>query len=71
MSPKSVIIVGSGPVGPPVALELARFDVPTVVLEQHDSTSRARQAGVNRKSVVRYLEAAIAVGLSRDGGRNS
>src|SRR5262245_32299760 len=30
--------------------------------------SAARQAGVNRKTVVRYVEAAVAVGLVRDGG---
>jgi len=30
--------------------------------------SAARQAGVNRKTVVRYVQAAVAVGLARDGG---
>ena len=39
MSHKPVIIVGSGPVGLAAALELARFNVPSVVVEQHDSTS--------------------------------
>lgn len=34
-----VIIVGGGPVGLAAALELARMDVPSVLLEQHDSTS--------------------------------
>ena len=39
MSRKPVIIVGGGPVGLAAALELANFNVPSVVLEQHDSTS--------------------------------
>ena len=30
--------------------------------------SAARQAGVDRKTVVRYVDAAVAVGLDRDGG---
>jgi len=30
--------------------------------------SVARQAGVDRKTVVRYVEAAVAAGLARDGG---
>jgi glycine/D-amino acid oxidase-like deaminating enzyme len=34
-----VIIVGGGPVGLAAALELARFNVPSIVVEQHDSTS--------------------------------
>jgi 2-polyprenyl-6-methoxyphenol hydroxylase-like FAD-dependent oxidoreductase len=40
MSRDAVIIVGGGPVGLAGALELARFGFPSVVLEQHDSTSR-------------------------------
>ena len=40
MSHKPVIIVGGGPVGLAAALELARFNVPSIVVEQHDSTSR-------------------------------
>lgn len=39
MSHKPVIIVGGGPVGLAAALELARFHVPSVVVEQHESTS--------------------------------
>jgi putative polyketide hydroxylase len=39
MSHKLVIIVGGGPVGLAAALELARFHVSSVVIEQHDSTS--------------------------------
>ncbi|MEE6140666.1 FAD-dependent monooxygenase [Mycobacterium sp. 050128] len=39
MPHKPVIIVGGGPVGLAAALELARFHVPSVVVEQHDSTS--------------------------------
>jgi putative polyketide hydroxylase len=37
---KPVIIVGGGPVGLAAALELARFHVPSIVVEQHDLTSR-------------------------------
>jgi putative polyketide hydroxylase len=39
ISHKPVIIVGGGPVGLSAALELARSHVPSVVVEQHDSTS--------------------------------
>ncbi len=34
-----VLIVGGGPVGLGAALELARFGVPSVLIEKHDSTS--------------------------------
>ena len=34
-----VIILGAGPVGLGAALELARFGVPTVLVEKHDGTS--------------------------------
>ncbi|WP_427919193.1 FAD-dependent monooxygenase [Streptomyces sp. cg40] len=40
MTPGTVIIVGCGPVGLGAALELARFGVPSVVLEQRISPSR-------------------------------
>jgi putative polyketide hydroxylase len=36
---RKVIVVGAGPVGLGAALELARFGVPTVLLEKHASTS--------------------------------
>jgi putative polyketide hydroxylase len=39
MSHKPVIIVGGGPVGLAAAIELARFNVPSIVVGQHDSTS--------------------------------
>ncbi|MBW0017949.1 MAG: FAD-dependent monooxygenase [Mycobacterium sp.] len=39
MSHKPVLVVGGGPVGLSAALELARCNVPSVVVEQHDSTS--------------------------------
>ena len=39
-APTPVIIVGGGPVGLAAALELARFQVPTVLIEQHTTTSR-------------------------------
>jgi 2-polyprenyl-6-methoxyphenol hydroxylase-like FAD-dependent oxidoreductase len=38
-SDRRVIIVGAGPVGLGAALELARFGVPSVLLEKHESTS--------------------------------
>lgn len=44
MSHKPVIIVGGGPVGLSAALELARFNVASVVVERHDSTSRHPKA---------------------------
>src|SRR4029077_2080487 len=34
-----VIILGAGPVGLGVALELARFGVPSILIEKHDGTS--------------------------------
>lgn len=39
-APNQVIILGAGPVGLAVALELARFGVPSVLIERHDGTSR-------------------------------
>jgi putative polyketide hydroxylase len=36
---RPVIIAGGGPVGLAASLELARFHVPSIVVEQHDSTS--------------------------------
>jgi 2-polyprenyl-6-methoxyphenol hydroxylase-like FAD-dependent oxidoreductase len=36
---KPVVIAGGGPVGLAAALELARFHVPSIIVEQHDSTS--------------------------------
>src|SRR5215831_10511091 len=34
-----VLVLGAGPVGLGAALELARFGVPTVLIEKHDATS--------------------------------
>jgi len=39
LAQSKVIVVGAGPVGLGAALELARFGVPTVLLEKHESTS--------------------------------
>jgi len=41
-----VIIVGGGPVGLSAALELARFDVPSIVLERHATTTSHPKARV-------------------------
>ena len=38
-SASRVIVLGAGPVGLGAALELARFGVPTVLIEKHDGTS--------------------------------
>ena len=34
-----VIVLGAGPVGLAAALELARFGVPSILIEKHDGTS--------------------------------
>lgn len=56
MSRKPVIIVGGGPVGLAAALELAKFHVPSVVVERHDSTSwhpKARNLNARTMEIAR------------------
>ncbi|KEF94897.1 hypothetical protein K883_05321 [Mycobacterium sp. TKK-01-0059] len=56
VSHKPVIIVGGGPVGLAAALELARFSVPSVVVERHDSTSwhpKARNLNARTMEIAR------------------
>ncbi|RAV08114.1 hypothetical protein DQP57_17335 [Mycobacterium colombiense] len=56
VSHNPVIIVGGGPVGLAAALELARFSVPSVVVERHDSTSwhpKARNLNARTMEIAR------------------
>ncbi|WP_225330406.1 FAD-dependent monooxygenase [Mycobacterium sp. WUMAC-025] len=62
MSYKPVIIVGGGPIGLAAALELARFDVPSVVVERHDSTSwhpKARNLNARTMEIARGWGSAV------------
>jgi putative polyketide hydroxylase len=62
MSHKPVIIVGGGPVGLAAALELARFSVPSVVVERHDSTSwhpKARNLNARTMEIARGWGSAV------------
>lgn len=62
MSHKPVIIVGGGPVGLSAALELARFHVPSVVVEAHDSTSwhpKARNLNARTMEIARGWGSAV------------
>jgi 2-polyprenyl-6-methoxyphenol hydroxylase-like FAD-dependent oxidoreductase len=59
---KPVIIVGGGPVGLSAALELARFNVPSVVIERHDSTSwhpKARNLNTRTMEIARGWGSAV------------
>lgn len=59
---KPVIIVGGGPVGLSAALELARFNVPSVVIERHDSTSwhpKARNLNARTMEIARGWGSAV------------
>lgn len=62
MSHKAVIIAGGGPVGLAAALELARFHVPSVVVERHDSTSwhpKARNLNARTMEIARAWGSAV------------
>lgn len=62
MSHKPVIVVGGGPVGLAAALELARFNVPSVVVERHDSTSwhpKARNLNARTMEIARGWGSAV------------
>lgn len=62
MSHKPVIIVGGGPAGLAAALELARFHVPSVVVERHDSTSwhpKARNLNARTMEIARGWGSAV------------
>jgi putative polyketide hydroxylase len=62
VSHKPVIIVGGGPVGLAAALELARFSVPSVVVERHDSTSwhpKARNLNARTMEIARGWGSAV------------
>lgn len=62
LSHKPVIIVGAGPVGLSAALELARFHVPSVVVEQHESTSwhpKARNLNARTMEIARGWGSAV------------
>ncbi|MEY8013748.1 FAD-dependent monooxygenase [Mycobacterium servetii] len=57
-----MIIVGGGPVGLGAALELARFHVPSVVVERHDSTSwhpKARNLNTRTMEIARGWGSAV------------
>jgi putative polyketide hydroxylase len=59
---KPVIVVGGGPVGLGAALELARFNIPSVVIERHDSTSwhpKARNLNARTMEIARGWGSAV------------
>ncbi|WP_084788773.1 FAD-dependent monooxygenase [Bradyrhizobium sp. Cp5.3] len=62
VTPGPVIIVGGGPVGMAAALELARFRVPSVVIERHTSTAwhpKARVISTRSMEIARGWGSAI------------
>jgi putative polyketide hydroxylase len=60
--PEPVVICGAGPVGLAMALELARFDVPSIVFERHPGTAvhpKARNVNTRTMEVVRQWNGGV------------